>query len=82
MWRSASLGPSAYPVRNGKAGQAVWFDFASSYEVAKGVRPGINGYWQQEFTDDRTNGVSVPNTLVEQFYLGPGLSWEVNQKTV
>ena len=60
----------------------MWFDFASSYEIAKGVRPGINGYWQQEFTDDRTNGVSVPNTLVEQFYLGPGLSWEVNQKTV
>jgi hypothetical protein len=71
-----------FTFRNGQAGQAVWINFASSYEIAKGIRPGIDGFWQQQFTDDRTNGVSVPNTLVEQFYLGPGLSWEVNQKNI
>ena len=52
-----------FTFRNGQAGQAVWINFASSYEIAKGIRPGIDGFWQQQFTDDRTNGVSVPNTL-------------------
>ena len=67
-----------FTFRNGQAGQAGWINFASSYEIAKGIRPGVNGFWLQQFTDDRTNGVIVPNTRVEQLYLGPGLSWEVN----
>ena len=69
-----------FTFRNGQAGQAGWINFASSYEIAKGIRPGINGFWLQQFTNDRTNGVSVPNTREEQLYLGPGLSWDVNSK--
>jgi hypothetical protein len=56
--------------RNGQAGQAGWINFASSYEVAEGVRPGLNGFWLQQFTNDSTNGISLPGTRVEQFYLG------------
>jgi len=66
----------------GQAGQAWWINFASSYEVFDGIRPGINGYWLQQLTDDRTNGFSVPLTRVEELYLGPGLSWQINQRNV
>ena len=65
--------------RNGQAGQAGWINFASSYEVIEGVRPGLNGFWLQQFTDDSTNGVSLPGTLVEELYLGPGLNWQINK---
>lgn len=66
---------------NGQAGQAGWINFASSYEVVEGTRPGLNGFWLQQFTNDETNGISVPGTRVEQFYLGPGLSWQIDAKT-
>ena len=65
--------------RNGQAGQAGWLNFASSYEVIEGVRPGLNGFWLQQFTDDTTNGISLPGTLVEELYLGPGLDWQINK---
>jgi hypothetical protein len=64
------------------AGQVSWINFVSSYEVFDGIRPGINGYWLQQLTDDRTNGFSVPPTRVEELYLGPGLSWQINERSV
>ncbi len=65
--------------RNGQAGQAGWLNFASSYEVIEGVRPGLNGFWLQQLTNDSTNGISLPGTLVEELYLGPGLNWQINK---
>jgi hypothetical protein len=65
--------------RNGQAGQAGWINFASSYEVIEGVRPGLNGFWLQQLTNDNTNGISLPGTLVEELYLGPGLDWQINK---
>jgi hypothetical protein len=46
-----------------------------------GIRPGINGYWLQQLTDDRTNGFNVSLTRVEELFLGPGLSWQINQRS-
>jgi hypothetical protein len=65
--------------RNGQAGQAGWINFASSYEVIEGVRPGLNGFRLQQLTNDSTNGISLPGTLVEELYLGPGLDWQINK---
>jgi hypothetical protein len=65
--------------RNGQAGQAAWINFASSYEVTEGVRPGLNGFWLQQITNDSTNGVSLPGTRVEELYLGPGVDWQTDQ---
>jgi hypothetical protein len=71
-----------FTFRNGQAGQAAWINFASSYEVAEGIRPGINGYYLRQLDDDRTNAVNVPHSRSEQFYLGPGLSWQISRKSV
>jgi hypothetical protein len=63
---------------SGQAGQAGWINFASSYEVIEGVRPGLNGFWLQQLTNDSTNGISLPGTRVEELYLGPGLDWQLD----
>jgi hypothetical protein len=83
---STSLGsdPPQVPgfvFNNGQAGQAGWINFASSYEVVEGVRPGLNGFWLQQLTNDSTNGIRLPGTRVEELYLGPGLNWQVDKKS-
>ena len=80
---SRGANPPVFPgftFHDGQAGQAAWINFASSYAITETIRPGINGFWLQQFTNDRTNGVSVPNTRAEELYLGPGLSWQPNRK--
>jgi hypothetical protein len=71
-----------FTFRDGQAGQAAWINFASSYEVAPGIRPGINGYYLRQLDDDRTNGVKVAGSRAEDFYLGPGLSWQISKTSV
>ncbi len=71
-----------FTFHDGQAGQAWWINFASSYELFDGIRPGINGFWLRQLTDDRTNGFSVPLTRVEELYLGPGLSWQIDRRRV
>ena len=47
--------------------------YAISYELVKNVRLGFNGYWLQQLTDHRINGVSVANSKERTVGLGPGL---------
>lgn len=63
-----------------QAGQAVHLNFATEYEViAKRLRLGFNGYYLNQFTDTKINGVSVPNRREEVVGLGPGLLFSINQ---
>ena len=71
-----------FEFRNGQAGQCAWINFASSYEVTEGVRPGLNGFWLQQFTNDSTNGISLPGTRVEELYLGPGVDWQIDKSNL
>jgi hypothetical protein len=43
---------------------------------------GIDGFWLKQFTNDSTNGISLPGTRVEELYLGPGLDWVIDKKNV
>lgn len=71
-----------FTFHDGQAGQALVVNFASSYEVFQGIRPGINGYWLLQITDDQTNGLDVPSARADSLYLGPGVSWQAAPKTV
>jgi hypothetical protein len=71
-----------FAFHDGQAGPAGWINFASSYELFDGVRPGVNGFWLRQLSNDRTNGVDIPHSRVDELYLGPGLSWQVNAKHV
>jgi hypothetical protein len=60
-------------IEDTQAGQAVHANYAMSYELVKNVRLGFNGYWLQQLTDHRINGVSVANSKERTVGLGPGL---------
>jgi hypothetical protein len=57
---------------SGQAGQIVYGNIASSYEVAPKIRLGINGYFLQSLGPDMTNNHTVPRSEVSEFSLGPG----------
>jgi hypothetical protein len=57
---------------SGQAGQVVYGNIASSYEIAPKIRLGVNGYFLQSLTPDRTNNHFVRGSEVSEFSLGPG----------
>ncbi|MBB5864515.1 transporter [Xanthomonas sp. 3058] len=68
--------------RNGQAGDAVWVNLATSLKLNEQWRVGLNGYYLQQLKDNRTNDQRVPDSKRTQVYLGPGLSWRMDQKNV
>jgi hypothetical protein len=74
LWNSTNKDPYVgFGIRNMQPGQAFHANYATSYEVRKNVRLGFNGYWLQQVTDHRINGIAVPNSLERTIGLGPGL---------
>jgi hypothetical protein len=74
LWNSTNNDPFVgFDLRNSQAGQAFHVNYSASYEAWENVRIGFNGYWLQELTDDRINGLAVPNSRERTVGLGPGL---------
>lgn len=74
--------PPAYPgfeFRNGKAGDAAWVNFASSYGVTPSLRLGVNGFYLKQLRDNRTNGERVADSKQTLLYLGPGGAYRFDQ---
>ncbi|MCC8535425.1 transporter [Xanthomonas axonopodis pv. poinsettiicola] len=68
--------------RNGQAGDVLWLNFASSLKLNEQWRVGLNGYYLQQLKDNRTNDQRVPDSKRRQFYIGPGLSWRMDEKNL
>ena len=81
--------PRPLAVESARAGQAVWLNYAASYEVVKTLHVGVNGYYLKQLNRDRFNLVKPPagpggSTTGSQygegkqqvFGIGPGLFWE------
>lgn len=79
---SAPLDLEGAPVSATKAGQAIWLNFALSYEVVPNVHVGANGYYLKQITDDQVNGVAQKNTRERVLGIGPGVMWRAGQKAV
>lgn len=62
-------------------GQAFHMNYSASYEVVPSVRIGFNGYWLQQLTDDKINGIRVPHSLERTVGLGPGVQWHLGRNT-
>jgi hypothetical protein len=74
LWNSTNDDPFVgFGVRNTRAGEAVHVNYSISYEAWKNVRIGVNGYWLQQVTDDRIDGIAESNSRERTFALGPGL---------
>lgn len=58
-----------------QAGQLVWINFASEYEVAPTWHVGINGYYLKQITDDKVNSDTLKNSREQVLGIGPGVMW-------
>jgi hypothetical protein len=62
--------------RNGQAGSIFYGNFDASYGVIPGkFFLGINSYFLQQLTDDRTNGVDIARSREEEASVGPGMRY-------
>ncbi len=76
-------------IRHVQAGQAVWTNFAASYQVVPNLNVGVNGYWFRQITDDKLNGGRDPlsgimarGVRTTDLSMGPGLLWKAGPKTL
>jgi hypothetical protein len=76
LWNSTNNDPFVgFGVRNMQPGEAIHINYATSYELFKGVRVGFNGYWLQQLTNHEINGAAVANSKERTVGLGPGLQF-------
>ena len=67
-------------VKNTRAGQAAWLNFAASYEVLPNINVGLNGYYLKQISDDQVNGDTLVNSKEEVLGVGPGVFWSSDDK--
>ena len=76
LWNSTNKSPFVgFGIKNMQPGQAFHANYATSYEVMKGVRVGFNGYWLQQLTDHQIDDEDVPNSKERTVGLGPGVQF-------
>jgi hypothetical protein len=74
LWNATnSAPPISEGFRSTQAGQAIHFNATASYEVAKNIYVGANGYYLAQITDARANGIALPNSKEELGGIGPGM---------
>jgi hypothetical protein len=79
LWNSTNKSPFVgLGIKDLKPGQAFHTNYATSYEVLKGVRVGFNGYWLQQLTDHQIDDEDVPNSKERTVGLGPGAQFGGN----
>lgn len=62
-----------------QAGQAVHANFATEYAVTPSLRIGLNGYWLNQFTDTKINGVKQNGQRDRVWAIGPGLLYNITK---
>jgi hypothetical protein len=50
-------------------------NYSVSYEAIHNLRVGFSGYWLQQTTDDKVNGVNVAHSLERTVGLGAGIQY-------
>ena len=74
FWNSVNHDPFVgFGLNTTQPGQAFHMNYAASYEVIRNIRVGFNGYWLQQLTDHKANGISIPNSLERTVGLGGGI---------
>ena len=64
-------------VSTGQAGQAFFMNFDGSQRVTHNFSIGVNGYYFQQLSNDKVDGIGLAHTIKNQLYLGPGISWQI-----
>lgn len=82
--KPASSNPAPFngsPVTNTQAGQSAWVNFTTSYAFTPSLSIGLNGYYFQQVSDSRANGIEISNSRERVVGLGPGLMWRAAPDT-
>lgn len=82
LWNAKSYHPKAEfgpEARNSQAGQAVFMNFATDYEVTEQFHAGINGYAFDQITDTKVNGTNVPGRRERIWAIGPGMLFSITK---
>ena len=76
LWNSVNSDPFVgFGIKALQPGQAFHANYATSYEVMKELRVGLNGYWLQQLTDHQINGANISNSKERTVGLGPGVEF-------
>jgi hypothetical protein len=67
-------------VTNTQAGDAAWVNFAASYAVTPDVSVGINGYYFEQLSNHRANGIELADSRERVLGIGPGVMWRISPK--
>jgi len=86
LWNAENDDPNrgfvAAGFNDSQAGEAVHLNFTSAYELwEKRLRAGINGYYLQQTTDTKANGIEIPGRREEVLAIGPGAVFHLSQHT-
>jgi hypothetical protein len=74
FWNSVNHDPFVgFGDNTTQPGQPFHANYAASYEVVHNVRVGFNGYWLQQLTDHKANGIAIPYSLERTVGLGGGI---------
>ncbi len=65
--------------KSGQAGDLIYANFASSYQVSEKLHLGVNGYVLDQLTPDQANGQVVPHSRASALYFGPGGRYVFNK---
>lgn len=82
LWNAKNTDPniSFGPVATStQAGQAIFGNFATEYEVIQNWRLGINGYFFNQITDTKVNGSDVSGRRERVWAIGPGMLYSFSQ---
>jgi hypothetical protein len=80
-------GPPGVMLDRARAGQAVWSNFAASYEILHGLHVGANGYYFKQLSADSyrladgttTDGEKMGEGKAQVLGMGPGVMWQPDQ---
>ncbi len=76
---SALQAPISLAYHNGQAGQAIYDNFDASYNCLGKTDLGVNGYFVDQLSLNKTNGIIVPKSRESEVYIGPGGRYSFNK---
>ena len=59
-----------------KSGNEFHFDYAAGWGLGNGWTVGAGGYYYKQLSDDKSAGVSVPNSKASAFAIGPSVKYD------
>jgi hypothetical protein len=81
-WRLNYLWNSKSKKIDFKAGDAVFVDYSMEYELIPHLWTAISGYYLQQISDNKLNGLKASQTRERVFGLGPGAAYFFSQDLI